>query len=491
LAVTLAAGEPRAGVNFGYRPGSIAGVAYTDANGNGVRDAGESGLSGVTITLAGAAAATVTTDAAGAYVLPALAGGAYTVAAPATASGLTRSTPSPISVTLAAAENRQNVNFGYATAPSPPIGCFCEKQTVQAELSPVSGSHFPGNKGPDVLVRAHKGESVQAAVDAASDLNADGYIIVAVTAKDGGLLGGAVTQNVSINRTFPKPFALIGCSVTLRDATPGDATPTARITAAASAPADSLGARIFVMDVHADNSNVAGWLVEGNNRYLRNVEARNNQIGVRFVGSANTMHNGAVENNTGAGLVFEGHNNKADSTDAFRNSGHGIQVTGNTNQILKVDAGETNMGNGGDGVHVEGVGNVLTEVDAFANTGDGIEVVAASGAANVIKKARAGDRTKGNGGNGILVAGPGNGATTPIELEENTVKANSLAGIRITGTGHQLKNNVVGGTASGEPNTGCEFQAVAGNLNATGNKANGVTVAGSNGSAFPTTCVGN
>ena len=157
-----------------------------------------------------------------------------------------------------------------------------------------------------------------------------------------------------------------------------------------------------------------------------------------------------------------------------------------------MDAGDKGKGNGADGVHVAGTGNLISEVDAFANGGDGIEVVAATGSPNIVIKSKSGDRSgKGNAGNGILVSGPGNGAANPVELEENTVKANGLVGIRVLGTGHQLKKNVSGGTSSGEPNVGCEFLAAPGNLNATGNKANGVTVPGANGSAFPTVCVGN
>ena len=49
----------------------------------------------------------------------------------------------------------------------------------------------------------------------------------------------------------------------------------------------------------------------------------------------------------------------------------------------------------------------------------------------------------------------------PIELEENIVKANGLVGIRVTGSGHQLKKNVSGGTSSGETNVRCEFLSVA------------------------------
>ena len=411
-----------------------------------------------------------------------------TITSPATTpTAACQNQPNPAAIATSGSMTAQDSGFLTCTPPPAP---WCEKQPVQTELSPA-GPRFPGNAGPDVIVKVHLGQSLQAALDSAADINGDGYIIVAVVAKDGGLLGGTVTQSVVINRTFTKPFGLIGCSVTLHDPTPSDSQPTGRILSTSSAPADGAGATIFVMDLHTEGSNFVGWLVEGNGRELRNVYGNNNAIGIKFVGNSNTMHNGAVQNNTGAGLVVQGNSNLVTDTDVFGNGGNGVDVTGNSNQILKVDAGDIGKGNGGDGIHVSGYGNVLQENDAFVNGGDGIEVIATSGAPNVLKKNVAGDRGKGNAGNGIVVSGNGNGTSNPIELEENTAKANTLMGIKVTGTGHQLKNNVSGGSGSGETNGSCEFNVVAGNFNATGNKANGTTISGSNGSAFPTGCIGN
>ncbi|MCS7039663.1 MAG: hypothetical protein NZP34_08675, partial [Caldilineales bacterium] len=56
--------------------GGIAGTVFFDGNGNGVRDAGEPGLSGVTVQVG---ALTATTDANGAYVFGGLAPSTYTV----------------------------------------------------------------------------------------------------------------------------------------------------------------------------------------------------------------------------------------------------------------------------------------------------------------------------------------------------------------------------------------------------------------------------
>jgi large repetitive protein len=60
-AIPFAAGADATGYLFGERLGSLSGVVYHDANSNGVKDAGENGIAGVTITLTG-------TDASGATV---------------------------------------------------------------------------------------------------------------------------------------------------------------------------------------------------------------------------------------------------------------------------------------------------------------------------------------------------------------------------------------------------------------------------------------
>jgi LPXTG-site transpeptidase (sortase) family protein len=75
-------------VNFGdYRLSNtihsgIAGTVFNDANGNGIQDAGETALSGVTIELknnVGAVIATATTNPSGSYSFPNLAAGMYAV----------------------------------------------------------------------------------------------------------------------------------------------------------------------------------------------------------------------------------------------------------------------------------------------------------------------------------------------------------------------------------------------------------------------------
>lgn len=68
------------GNNFSeVQPASIAGNVYFDASNDGVRDPGESGISGVTVELTGPVNRTTTTDANGAYRFDGLPPGEYTV----------------------------------------------------------------------------------------------------------------------------------------------------------------------------------------------------------------------------------------------------------------------------------------------------------------------------------------------------------------------------------------------------------------------------
>ena len=114
----------------------------------------------------------------------------------------------------------------------------------------------------------------------------------------------------------------------------------------------------------------------------------------------------------------------------------------------------------------------------LGNGGHGIEVTGgdASGPV-VVRKNRVGDRDSGNAGHGIVVAGAGNGGGGPVEIDENDVAGNLGDGVRVTGSGHQLRDNASGG-AGDLDNGGCEFAVSAGNLDAGGNRVNGVSVDG-------------
>jgi hypothetical protein len=363
-----------------------------------------------------------------------------------------------------------DVNFALVP---PPDDDFCAKGPVQQVLDPVGG-RFPANTGLDSLVRVELGESVQTAIDTATDTNGDGYIIIGVRKNDTTELGGETTESIVIDDIYAQPFALIGCSVTLHDANLGDGLPTAHITPTASSP------DLFVMDLHAADSEAQGWLVEGDGRYLRNVRAVNNSTGIQFSGNNNTLHNGpGITDNINFGILVTGAGNLIMDAQVDDNFNVGIQVSGNNNTLFKNSVGERNVGNLGDGIVILSQGNEIVENDVFANSGNGIDVQQGS---NLVRKNDVGERNKGNFGQGIQVAGQN------IRLEENRVKANGLSGFEINGTNHLLKANTSGGTGSGEDNGGCEYNvATATNNNGGNNKANGTTVAGN---PFPAGCTG-
>jgi hypothetical protein len=91
--IQLNAGSTATGYNFGELLAGLSGYVYVDANGNGIKDAGDRALAGVTLTLkdgSGSTLATTTTAADGSYHFPGLAAGTYFVfeaATPAYAEG--------------------------------------------------------------------------------------------------------------------------------------------------------------------------------------------------------------------------------------------------------------------------------------------------------------------------------------------------------------------------------------------------------------------
>lgn len=112
------ASRTSAGNLFGNRAltGTIGGVKFNDVNGNGVRDAGEPGLSGVTIRLTNAAGTvtTATSDAAGAFSFTGLAAGTYTLGE-VVPNGFTQTAPAApgtYTVTLSGAQTAPNFLFG-------------------------------------------------------------------------------------------------------------------------------------------------------------------------------------------------------------------------------------------------------------------------------------------------------------------------------------------------------------------------------------------
>jgi protocatechuate 3,4-dioxygenase beta subunit/phosphotransferase system IIB component len=123
---TLANGASRADVDFGYRGSALVGDrVWYDADGDGTQDAGETGLTGVTVELLdgdGNVLATTTTGANGTYTFGGLLAGTYSVrvdAASLPADAVQTydldgvGTPNTAAVTVTGTETIDTVDFGY------------------------------------------------------------------------------------------------------------------------------------------------------------------------------------------------------------------------------------------------------------------------------------------------------------------------------------------------------------------------------------------
>ena len=129
--VILNAGENRSDVDFGYKYvppiGSVGDRIWQDLNGNGMQETGEPGLSGVTLTISQTSVtlATTVSGSGGEYLFPNLYVGNYVVSVMPPEyyretfdpDGL--STTNRVTFSLAAGENRRDVDFGYLYDPPP------------------------------------------------------------------------------------------------------------------------------------------------------------------------------------------------------------------------------------------------------------------------------------------------------------------------------------------------------------------------------------
>ena len=121
--ITLTPGQNATGFLFGNQvaaPASIAGTKFNDLNGNGVRDAGETGMAGVSIQLKAPSGQTLlaATDANGAFSFTGLAAGTYVLSEIVPAGFAQTAPPSPgtISVTVTAGR-RPDGTSSSATRP--------------------------------------------------------------------------------------------------------------------------------------------------------------------------------------------------------------------------------------------------------------------------------------------------------------------------------------------------------------------------------------
>src|SRR5262249_39539186 len=162
--------------------------------------------------------------------------------------------------------------------------------SVRAILDPQTG-RFPGNFGPDIVVDLRT-QSLQDALDHATDTNGDGYIIIGVIGKGGQTLApggspsrGKPRQQVQIDAFYDKPFALLGCGVTLRDPLPCDGSSPVQITANAGSPEFPVGSGVtlYIQDITVENSVSAPALtIAGNGRYLESVSLQGSLLGLQI-----------------------------------------------------------------------------------------------------------------------------------------------------------------------------------------------------------------
>ena len=361
---------------------------------------------------------------------------------------------------------------------------------------------------PDVLVDVDSGpalfdptkvgtlepatNSIQAAVDyvnANGDVDGDGFLLVAVTAKDtfhtvtcqgvtfvGRYLGGNGTENVIISNASTKRLNVFGNSVNINAADVNKPVVTIE---------NSLG-KVTALDIHAFGSNVAGYLVqnnadlvvvkntraignnigiwvkdnnvevtgspevsggkigilvEGDNVTLRtnNLIVGNTQFGIKIVGNANESNGndvGVSGRPNGVGISVNGTGNNLHDDDVTFNTGAAIVLAGNSNVVN----GENIVSNGGAGIALAGSSGQITGNSIFSNGGDGINV---AGAGNLIKGNTVGEKNKGNQGDGIHLVGNTN------TVQENGIYSSTGDGIDLQGDGNLLKKNIVGDKSRG------------------------------------------
>lgn len=173
---------------IGFQPrAAIAGVIFTDTNGNGVQDAGESGISGATVTITpvgGGTPVTVTTDANGNYSAPNLPLGNYTV-----------STGTPSNTTLTTANNPQTVTLPVGGASATPIGF------KPVTSGGITGKVFNDSNGNGILEANEAGLS--GATVSLYDVKADGTPDLTKPLRDASGKPITAITDASGNYSFP------------------------------------------------------------------------------------------------------------------------------------------------------------------------------------------------------------------------------------------------------------------------------------------------
>jgi hypothetical protein len=205
---TASVGPDRTDVDFGYTPprGSLGDRVWNDLDGDGTQDAGEPGINGVTLKITGPGgySATTTTAGDGIYHFANLLAGSYTVCVEAAnmasggaLAGFTQTydldglgTPHCATATLAAGQDRDDVDFGYWVLPRYSLG---DRVWTDTDADGVQDAGETGINGVTIKV-----------TDAASNL-----VGTATTAGDGNYTVGnllAGTYKVCVTAGIPSDY---------------------------------------------------------------------------------------------------------------------------------------------------------------------------------------------------------------------------------------------------------------------------------------------
>lgn len=213
----FAAAPGVAGAAWTPEPGRISGAAFADWNRNGVRDAGEPGLSNVAIALSGAASESGLTDSTGSYAFGNVAPGAYSASSPATVGVLTGN-PTTRALTLGAGEQRAGVDFPYSEVAAP----VCTSTTQSG--SPARASFTMNDQSGVKRVHVRALTNVQVSVQGGAAVTApttvtfpspvSGSVSVVATR-------GTTTQSASVTLEAEDAY---GTPVTCSASIPADAT---------------------------------------------------------------------------------------------------------------------------------------------------------------------------------------------------------------------------------------------------------------------------
>ncbi|WP_426954437.1 SdrD B-like domain-containing protein [Muricoccus radiodurans] len=248
-AFTLASGQAAANISAGsYTPGTLSGLAFTDTNGDGIRNTGEAGLGGVSVRLldaSGAVVATTTSASSGTYSFRNVAPGQYQVQFVAPdgtvftaqnqgANDVTDSEPDPTTgrtglITVTSGQTAGNISSGFYTPVS------------------VSGTAFVDTNGDGIQGTGETG----AAGVTVQLLNSSGAVIATSTTDTNGAyrFTGIAPGTYSTQFVAPRGTVFTAQDQGTNDATDSDVNPTtgrsAAFTLASGGNVTDLSAGLF------------------------------------------------------------------------------------------------------------------------------------------------------------------------------------------------------------------------------------------------------